>query len=86
MNKKEAWFLVKAVLLSAGLPVLAIAAWAFCVDWRGPADDLSQRDRAHAEDCFSARRELGDRALRDRPDCRDVLSPPAAGKTVEERR
>lgn len=83
MNKKAAWFLVKALLLSAGLPVIVIATWAYFVDWRGPADDLSETQRTHVEDCIAAQRELGERALDERPECRDVLKQFAAAKTSE---
>lgn len=83
------WKRLKTILfidngLFAGVVLFTLIAisWTRFVDWSGPADDLSADQRAHAEDCFAASGPLGDRVLQDRPDCRDVLSAPAA-KTVE---
>lgn len=75
LSRKDAWFLLKTLALSILLPVAVIGVGAYCIDWRGPVDDLPATERARMEDCAFAQRELGDRILRDRPDCRSYVEP-----------
>ena len=73
LSRKDIWFLFKALSASILLPVALVGIWGFCVDWRGPVDDLPETERAHMEDCAFAQRELGDRLLHDRPDCKTYM-------------
>ena len=82
LSRKDAWFLFKAISASILLPVALVGIWGFCVDWRGPLDDLPETERAHMEECAFAQRELGDALLRERPDCRTYARPHATAAVI----
>jgi hypothetical protein len=63
------------------MPVALVAAWALCIDWSGPVDDLKAEDRAAMENCIMAERSLGDSIYQERPDCRAFLDPPIAARS-----
>lgn len=79
-------FVDNGLFLGAVLFTLAAFSWTSFVDWSGPADGLTDVQREHAAECIHASRSLGDDVYRIRPDCRDVLDQPSAGKTVVKRR
>lgn len=83
LSRQDAWFLCKTVAASILLPIALIGAWAFCVDWSGPLDELPETERARMEECAFARRELGDALLRERPDCRISAEPRATAAVIQ---
>ena len=82
LSRKDAWFICKAIFVSVALPLALIGTWAFCVDWRGPLDELPEKERAHMEDCAISQRQLGDALLRERPDCRTFVAPHATAAVI----
>jgi hypothetical protein len=78
LSKKDIWFLSKRIVFSIVLPVLAICSLAWCTDWSDPDNGPSSAKKEHMKSCVYSQRELGDRFLMERPDCKTYVSKPAA--------